>query len=172
MSKISFEGKITFPIYYESQQLHMGWKRFLPYILPLFVFISPVFQLLDTAPEYAKVLITINLAVVLFFYFINKSRIKKVYNQTPELQYPISGEISGDGFKISNQVGNAIIDWNDITNYKFNDKIIILYRGPCLMNILANSFFSSSQELDLAKQVITKNIRSNNRLVTDTIPKF
>jgi hypothetical protein len=98
------------------------------------------------------------LLVIPVVIFMIRMKWKSIYSGTPYFKYPISGELSSEGFSGSSQRGTANIPWSDITGFKSNKTVIIIYQGPLLFHVIARNFFSSSQDWESAKQIIVQAI--------------
>lgn len=156
---IPFEGKFTFPLYRAAQLLHLGWKKFLIFLIPMAVIPGmalslPNWDLLTTIWSSVAGLLVVSVLA----WRIN-AKWKKVFNTTPYFQYPYSGEISIDGYKATSQRGTAEMPWVDVTDFKSDGQLLIFYQGPAIFHIMASSFFATPEHWISAKELIIKNVR-------------
>jgi hypothetical protein len=145
-------------MYRSAQLLHLGWKKYLIVVIPVFVFANMLFIPSNQNLPNTAILFVVCLLAIPFLAWRVDSSWKKVYESTPYFQYPYSGELTEAGYAATNQIGTSSLPWSDITGYKVENELLIFYQGPMCFHILARSFFSNMQQWEAAKALISSRI--------------
>lgn len=129
-------------------------------VLLLGMLFVPALQIHD-AP-FAPV-VYIGFAVVIawpfFQYFVGAANFaRKAYAAQKTLQHPMTVSWSAEGFRSIAQQGDWNIAWGDYLKWAENDKVILLYQGPRLFNMLPKRVLTTAQVDDI-RQIVGANVK-------------
>lgn len=132
------------------------WLMFVALLLgPLFV---PALRLLN-APYAAifYICVTFVIAIPFYKYFFGAAAYaRKAYKAQKTLQHPMTVAWSDDGFRSTAQQGDWNIPWGDYLKWTDNSKMILLYQGPNLFNMLPKRVLTPAQIYDLRQMLVAK----------------
>lgn len=136
----------------------ISWLGFVALLLGmLFV---PALQMHD-AP-YAP-LVYIGFAVVIalpfYQYFVGAAVFaRRAYAAQKTLQHPMTVSWSADGFRSTAQQGDWNNAWSDYLKWAEDDKVILLFQGPRVFNMLPKRVLTPAQVDDI-RQVLAANVK-------------
>jgi hypothetical protein len=137
--EINFAGKITPEIFLRLQYLHLGWSRFAGFsFIPVLVAI-----VMSEKPDWKVVgilFITIIVVAAIMLWW-QKKNLLRIYKKSPYLHDYMEGSVSQNSLKVKNNTGQSDLQWSDFIKTKYTDDLVLLYRGPNLMNFLVREFF-------------------------------
>lgn len=116
---------------------------------------TPALQLRGTpfAPLF-YLCVGVVIALPFFQYFVGASVFaRRAYAAQKTLQHPITVSWSTEGFRSTAQQGDWNIPWGDYLKWAENEKVILLYQGPRLFNMLPKRVLTASQIDDLRHMV-------------------
>lgn len=83
---------------------------------------------------------------------------RKAYAAQKTLQHPITVEWSEEGFRSTAQQGDWNIPWADYLKWAEDDKVLLLYQGPHVFNMIPKRVLAPAQIDDL-RQLVAANIK-------------
>lgn len=103
--------------------------------------------------------LAVAIALPFFQYFVGAAIFaRKTYAAQKTLQHPMTVSWSGEGFRSIAQQGDWNIAWSDYLKWAEDDKMILLYQGPRLFNMLPKRVLTISQIADI-RQVLAANVK-------------
>jgi hypothetical protein len=102
---------------------------------------------------------TVLVALPFFQYFVSASTLaRRSYAGQKTLQHPMTVSWSTEGFRSIAQQGDWNIAWGDYLKWAENDKVILLYQGAHLFNMLPKRILTLAQVDDI-RQVVGANVK-------------
>lgn len=83
---------------------------------------------------------------------------RKAYAAQKTLQHPITVTWSEEGFRSTAQQGDWNVPWNDYLKWTEDSKVILLYQGPRVFNMLPKRVLTPAQ-VDDFRQLAAANIK-------------
>lgn len=103
--------------------------------------------------------IAILIALPFFQYFVGAAIFaRKAYAAQKTLQHPMTVSWSAEGFRSIAQQGDWNIAWGDYLKWAEDDKVILLYQGPRLFNMLPKRILTTAQVDDI-RQYVGANVK-------------
>ena len=137
----------------------ISWLGFAALLLGMFF--VPALQMHD-APFAPVVYIgfAVVIALPFFQYFVGAAIFaRKAYAAQKTLQHPMTVSWSAEGFRSIAQQGDWNIPWGDYLKWAEDDKVILLYQGARVFNMLPKRVLTTAQVDDI-RQVVGANVKS------------
>jgi hypothetical protein len=93
-----------------------------------------------------------------FRYILTPIQVRRVYDQQSELHKPIDMEITEDKLISSNDYGHSRRPWSDFTKWKEDENLFLLYHSDAIQTMIPKRIFSSQDELNNFRRLLTNNI--------------
>lgn len=134
------------------------WLGFVALLLGI-IFV-PAMQMHDA--RFAPI-VYIGLAIVIalpfFQYFVGAAMsARKAYAAQKTLQHPMTISWSAEGFRSIAQQGDWNIAWSDYLKWAEDDKVILLFQGPRVFNMLPKRVLTPTQ-VDDFRQIVAANVK-------------
>jgi YcxB-like protein len=88
---------------------------------------------------------------------------KKIFKQQKSLQVPYECRITDETCFQKSEFGEARMAWSDFHKWKANDKLVLVYSSDRLFYMVPRRFFTSVEEYEQFKSVLTHAIGPMNR---------
>lgn len=92
------------------------------------------------------------------YFFVAAMFARKAYAAQKTLQHPMTVEWSEEGFRITAQQGDWNIPWDDYLKWAEDDKMLLLYQGPRVFNMIPKRVLALAQIDDL-RQLVAATIK-------------
>ena len=107
----------------------------------------------DPASQLPRVLVVLLLATVAIV--APRLAIRKVWERTPLLREPVSGEIAESGVVWNTPSSQTTLRWDQIVKRQTSADLILLYTGPRQALLLPKRYFASEEDWRGASALIT-----------------
>jgi hypothetical protein len=96
-------------------------------------------------------------ASILFMY---RLAVKRAYNKNKVIQLPASGTVSDEGIRWNtDSIGAGSYSWDLFLGYRAMDALVIAYLGSNQVLYFPRRYFSSDEEWDSFREIISRNLR-------------
>ncbi|MNS80316.1 hypothetical protein D3C72_1139920 [compost metagenome] len=103
--------------------------------------------------------VVVVIAIPLYQYFFGAAVFaRKAYADQKTLQHPITVTWSEEGFRSKAQQGDWNVPWNDYLKWTEDSKVILLYQGGRVFNMLPKRVLTPAQ-IDDFRQLVAANIK-------------
>jgi hypothetical protein len=165
---MKFKGQLEWTDYLNAQLLHMQPGKLAQTLFygvaalvgcgligMLYLFVTG--QLEYETTFLAAPVLVFAAVIPLYRYVLLPRRIKKLFIQQKELSLPFELEITETGMFISNELGNGTRPWANFTQWKENEKLLLLYHSDVMFSIIPKRVFSDPQQVETVKAFLEKN---------------
>jgi len=153
---MKFSVQYTFDDLYVAQKLHhaSSKKRFIWYFVSMYIFFLAI---LAQFSVYSWILIFFG--VVFWFYPLTFLRFMsyRSFRQAHELHLLTDVQLTEKGMEAKNKLSSTVASWKVFIKAKHNEKVLLLYRTPQLINFFPKRVFAD-QEWKKLLEMVSKNI--------------
>jgi hypothetical protein len=161
--RIEYRGELPVELFLKAQRLRLGWRRGLFWLLPL---IATIFVwLLDPQGPLTAPLVVLGTGYVFLtaLWWGRIWQLRRIYRKTPFLTEPLQAAITETGIEFVTPTTSGTLPWSRFTKVQESADLALLFQGPVLFNIVAQEFFGSPREWQLAKEAIRAHIPKTGR---------
>ncbi|MFK3781404.1 YcxB family protein [Agrobacterium sp. NPDC089420] len=134
------------------------------WLMVVFVLLGSLFMLalrFPDAPFMALfyICVAVVITIPLYQYFFGAAVFaRKAYADQKSLQHPMTVAWSDEGFRSTSQQGDWNIPWSDYLKWTEDSKVILLYQGARVFNMLPKRVLTPAQ-IDDFRQLVAANIK-------------
>lgn len=135
--------------------------RIAAYLLIVAIFVLSLFAPQSSLSAFTPFYIVIALSFALPFYqyfYVARAAARKSYAAQKTLRYETTVAWTEENVTMTNQQGGATIPWSDFLKWAENDRVVLLFQGPRLFNMLPKRVLTAAQIDDL-KRILTDKVK-------------
>ena len=162
---IEYNGTISYDVFEAAQYLFNGYRWLTLLIIPIFTVVAG-FVLCKSYLEWI-ILLALGLTSIPVLHAYQKWKWRYHYKRSPYLSEPLRGSVTQHGIITEVPSGKSETPWSNFIKMKSTDDLMLIYIAPNAFKTLSRNFFSSSEDWEMARQLVMNGLRKTPNTRSD-----